>query len=149
MLASMNPLPSRASPVGLYLAVIQFFFALSWTVYVIFLPQLAAQVGIPRSAVIYVLMLDQLIFVLADLAMGVASDRAVRVLGRLGKLILGLTLLSCAAFLALPFVAPAGSAPLFLGIVVLWSITSSVWATPTKIASSIPKACAVAGSWFQ
>lgn len=116
--------------VGLYLAVIQFFFALSWTVYVIFLPQLAAQVGIPKHAVIYVLMLDQLIFVLADYAMGVASDRAVRVVGRLGRVVLAVTLLSCAAFLALPLVAPSGSAPLFLGIVVLWSVTSSALRAP-------------------
>ena len=116
--------------VGIYLAVIQFFFALSWTVYVIFLPQLAAQVGIPRNAVIYVLMLDQLIFVLADYAMGVASDRAVRVVGRLGRAVLAVTVLSCAAFLLLPMVAPSGSAPLFLGLVVLWSITSSALRAP-------------------
>ncbi|MGY4829824.1 MFS transporter [Sphaerotilaceae bacterium SBD11-9] len=129
----MNNAPVPEGPstlVGVYLAVVQFFFALSWTVYVIFLPQLAAQVGIPRSAVIYVLMLDQLVFVLADYAMGVASDRAVRVLGRLGRAVLGLTLLSCVAFLALPFAAPAGSAPLFLGIVVLWSVTSSALRAP-------------------
>lgn len=119
-----------AHRVGGYLAVIQFFFALSWTVYVIFLPQLAAQVGIPRHAVIYVLMLDQLIFVLADYAMGVASDRAVRVVGRLGRVVLAVTLLSCAAFLALPLVAPSGSAALFLGIVVLWSVTSSALRAP-------------------
>jgi hypothetical protein len=31
---------------GLYLGVIQFFFALSWTVYAIFLPQLAAQASL-------------------------------------------------------------------------------------------------------
>ena len=116
--------------VGIYLAVIQFFFALSWTVYVIFLPQLAAKVGIPKHAVIYVLMLDQIIFVLADYAMGVASDRAVRVVGRLGRVVLAITLLSCAAFLALPLVAPSGSAPLFLGIVVLWSVTSSALRAP-------------------
>jgi MFS family permease len=116
--------------VGVYLAVIQFFFALSWTVYVIFLPQLAVEVGIPRNAVIYVLMLDQLIFVLADYAMGVASDRAVRVVGRLGRAVLAVTVLSCAAFLLLPMVAPSGSAPLFLGLVVLWSITSSALRAP-------------------
>jgi hypothetical protein len=116
--------------VGIYLAVIQFFFALSWTVYVIFLPQLAEQVGIPRNAVIYVLMLDQLIFVLADYAMGVASDRTARVVGRLGRIVLAVTVLSCAAFLLLPVVAPSGSAPLFLGLVVLWSITSSALRAP-------------------
>jgi hypothetical protein len=116
--------------VGIYLAVIQFFFALSWTVYVIFLPQLAEQVGIPRNAVIYVLMLDQLIFVLADYAMGVAGDRTARVVGRLGRTVLAVTVLSCAAFLLLPVVAPSGSAPLFLGLVVLWSITSSALRAP-------------------
>jgi MFS family permease len=116
--------------VGIYLAIVQFFFALCWTVYVIFLPQLAAQVGIPRKLVIYVLMLDQLIFVLADYAMGVASDRAVRVVGRLGRSVLGITVLSCLAFLALPYAAPSGSAPLFLGLVVLWSITSSALRAP-------------------
>lgn len=120
----------NSSRAGLYLAIIQFFFALSWTVYVIFLPQLAAQVGIPKRAVIYVLMLDQLIFVLADYAMGVASDRAARVVGRLGRAVLGVTVLSCVAFLALPFAAPSGSAPLFLGIVVLWSVTSSALRAP-------------------
>lgn len=120
----------NSSRAGVYLAVIQFFFALSWTVYVIFLPQLAGQVGIPKRAVIYVLMLDQLIFVLADYVMGVASDRAARVVGRLGRAVLGITVLSCVAFLALPFAAPSGSAPLFLGIVVLWSVTSSALRAP-------------------
>jgi hypothetical protein len=128
--SSTQKVSMSAHRVGWYLAVIQFFFALSWTVYVIFLPQLAAQVGIPRHAVIYVLMLDQLIFVLADYAMGAASDRAARVVGRLGRVVLAVTLLSCAAFLALPLVAPSGSAALFLGIVVLWSVTSSALRAP-------------------
>lgn len=116
--------------VGVYLAVVQFFFALCWTVYVAYLPQLAAQVGIPASAVIWILMLDQLIFLLCDYAFGVASDRAAQVVGRLGRLVVAVTLLSCAAFLALPLVAPSGSAPLFLGLVVLWSITSSALRAP-------------------
>ncbi len=116
--------------VGVYLAVVQFFFALCWTVYVAYLPQLAAQVGIPRSAVIWILMLDQLIFVLSDYAFGIASDRAAKVVGRLGRMVVAVTLLSCAAFLALPLVAPSGSAPLFLVLVVLWSITSSALRAP-------------------
>ncbi|MBX3624882.1 MAG: MFS transporter [Rhizobacter sp.] len=116
--------------VGVYLAVVQFFFALCWTVYVAYLPQLAAQVGIPKSAVIWILMLDQLIFVLSDYAFGVASDRAAKVVGRLGRIVVAVTLLSCAAFLALPLVAPSGSAPLFLLLVVLWSITSSALRAP-------------------
>jgi MFS family permease len=116
--------------VGIYLAVVQFFFALCWTVYVAYLPQLAAQAGIPRSAVIWILMLDQLIFVLSDYAFGVASDRAAKVVGRLGWVVAAVTLLSCAAFLALPLVAPSGSATAFLVLVVLWSVTSSALRAP-------------------
>jgi len=61
-------MPAASVPrrVGLSIAVVQFFFALTWTVYVIYLPQLAAQVGIPKSAVIWLLMLDQLVFLVAD-----------------------------------------------------------------------------------
>lgn len=116
--------------VGVYLGVVQFFFALCWTVYVAYLPQLAAQVGIPKSAVIWILMLDQLIFVLSDYAFGIASDRAAKVVGRLGRVVVAVTLLSCAAFLALPLVAPSGSATAFLVLVVLWSVTSSALRAP-------------------
>jgi MFS family permease len=115
---------------GLYLGVVQFFFALCWTVYVIFLPQLAAQAGLSASAVIWVLMLDQLVFLVTDYAFGVASDRAAAVVGRLGRVVVAVTLLSCAAFLALPLVAPSGSPGLFLVVVVLWSATSSALRAP-------------------
>src|SRR5258706_388744 len=40
------------STIGVYLGVVQFFFALCWTVYVIYLPQLAAQAGISKQAVV-------------------------------------------------------------------------------------------------
>ena len=43
---------------GVYLAILQLVFTLGWTTYVIYLPQLAAKVGIAPSAVILVLMLD-------------------------------------------------------------------------------------------
>jgi hypothetical protein len=47
---------------GWYLAVLQLFFALCWTIYVIYLPKLAAVAGIAPKAVIFVFMLDQAIF---------------------------------------------------------------------------------------
>ena len=125
--------PHSAAPargVGLVLAVVQFFFALSWTVYVIFLPTLAQQAGLPRAAVTWILMLDQLVFVLADYAAGLASDRAALALRRIGPAVLAVTLLSCAALLALPFVAPTGSVPLFLGLTLLWSVSSSALRAP-------------------
>ncbi|MGA8969017.1 MAG: MFS transporter, partial [Pseudolabrys sp.] len=47
---------------GWYLAVLQLFFTLCWTIYVIYLPKLAATAGLAPKAVILVLMLDQAIF---------------------------------------------------------------------------------------
>jgi len=116
--------------IGIYLAVVQFVFTLTWTVYVIFLPKLAAQAGIPKQAVVYILLLDQLIFVVADFAMGLMADRVSRVLGRLGYIILGVTLVSCLAFLLLPYAAPEGAAWLFLSLTVLWAISSSALRAP-------------------
>jgi hypothetical protein len=116
--------------VGLYLAVVQFFFTITWTVYVIFLPRLAAEAGIPGQMVIFILMLDQLIFACTDLAMGVMADRVSRVVGRLGYTVLGVTLISCMAFLLLPLAAPSGAAWLFLALTVLWSASSSVLRAP-------------------
>src|SRR5471030_2246590 len=116
--------------VGLYLAVVQFFFTITWTVYVIFLPGLAAAAGIPKQTVIFILMLDQLIFAGMDLAMGVMADLVSRVVGRLGHIVLGVTLLSCVAFLLLPLAAPRGAGWLFIALIVLWSASSSVLRAP-------------------
>src|SRR5881409_1708038 len=92
--------------IGLYLAFVQFFFTLTWTVYVIYLPKLAAQAGISKSAVVYILLADQIIFFAMDYAMGVAADRMGKALGKLSYAILGVTLASCLVFLLLPFAAP-------------------------------------------
>lgn len=116
--------------VGLYVAVVQFFFALSWTVYVIYLPQLAAQAGIPKSAVIWLLMLDQLVFLVADYACGVASDHIANLNARLGPAVLAATGVSSLAFLLLPLLAPQGSPALFIGIMVVWTIGSSALRAP-------------------
>jgi len=115
---------------GLYLGVVQFFFAASWIVYVLYLPQLAAQAGIDKSAVPWILMADQLVFVFADYASGVAADRVSRALGRIGGWVLAATLVSCAAFLALPYVAPGASPAIFLALTLIWAVTSSALRAP-------------------
>ncbi|MBK6296039.1 MAG: MFS transporter [Rhodoferax sp.] len=121
--------------VGVTLAVIQLFFTLTWTVYVIFLPQLAAQVGLAKEMVLVILMMDQLTFLLADTAMGVMADRSVRVFGRLGRWIVIVTLVSCLAFLLLPLLAAKGPAVqgLFLACTVAWSLTSSALRAPPLV----------------
>src|SRR6202000_177551 len=118
---------ASANRTGVYLAILQLLFTLGWTTYVIYLPQLAAKVGIAPSAVILVLMLDQAIFTITDTAMGIIADRIAPVVGRLGVFVGALTALSCAAFAALPFVAGNGPAAQawFIALIVGWSGTSS------------------------
>jgi MFS family permease len=118
--------------IGVYLAVLQLVFTLGWTTYVIYLPKLAADVGIAPSAVILILMLDQAIFTVTDTAMGIAADRIASAVGRLGLFVGVLTTLSCAAFVALPFVAGngAGAQGWFIALIVIWAITSSALRAP-------------------
>jgi MFS transporter len=115
---------------GIYLAFLQLVFTLGWTTYVIYLPKLAAQVGIAPAAVILVLMMDQAIFTITDTAMGIAADRIASLVGRLGMIVAVLTALSCAAFAALPFVAGAGAKSVFIALIVVWAITSSALRAP-------------------
>jgi len=58
------------------LALLQFFLALTWIVYVIYLPALAAQAGIDKRYVPMILLMDQVIFIACDWAAGVYADRA-------------------------------------------------------------------------
>ena len=117
---------------GVYLAVLQLVFTLGWTTYVIYLPKLAADVGIAPSAVILILMLDQAIFTITDTAMGIAADKIAPFVGRLGVFVGTLTAASCAAFVALPFVAGTGpnAQTWFIVLIVIWVITSSALRAP-------------------
>jgi hypothetical protein len=126
---------STGNRTGLYLAFLQLVFTLGWTTYVIYLPKLAAEVGIAPTAVILLLMLDQAIFTITDTAMGVAADRIARLVGRLGIYVGVLTASSCAAFLALPFVARTGhgAQPFFIALIVIWAITSSALRAPPLV----------------
>lgn len=98
--------PPPPFALGLTVSLAQLALALSWTVYAVFPPTLAQQVGLPPSTVIVLLMVDQFVFVLADYACGVASDRVLNLQARLGPWLVGLTLISAAAFVSLPVLAP-------------------------------------------
>ena len=114
---------------GWYLALLQLLFALCWTVYVIYLPKLAAAAGIAPKAVILVLMLDQAIFTVCDFFTGIATDKVTRVLGRLGVWVTAATALSCAAFLIMPLIAGLGT-PMLMAVIVVWTVTSSALRAP-------------------
>jgi hypothetical protein len=121
--------PSRGG-LGVYLGVVQFFFAATWIVYVIYLPQLVVQAGLSKASAAWILMADQFVFVLADYAAGVAADRMGRVVGRIGLAVLAATVVSALAFLALPFVAPQGSPAAFVALILIWAVSSSALRAP-------------------
>lgn len=123
----MNPMTRR---IGIYFALLQLFFTLAWTVYIIFLPRLAAEAGIPQSWILWILVADQLVFAIADWLMGAKADRISGIIGRLGPLLALMTLISSLAFLLLPFVAPQASPLLFVALTLLWTITSSALRAP-------------------
>ncbi len=77
-------------------------------------------------------MLDQAVFTLTDTAMGIAADKISPVVGRLGIFVGALTAISCAAFVAMPFVAGAGPGAQvwFIRLIVIWSVTSSALRAP-------------------
>jgi hypothetical protein len=124
----MRPIPHAA---GLYLAVLELVFALGWTVYAVYLPQLAAAVGLSAGTVIIILMLDQAIFTVTDFAMGVAADKVSRLVGRLGHWVAAITLISCTAFVGLPFIAGGGlGVAAFFVLLMVWAVTSSALRAP-------------------
>src|SRR3981081_2707492 len=148
--AEASPAANRT---GVYLAVLQLVFTLGWTTYVIYLPKLCAEVGIAPTAVILILMLDQAIFTVTDTAMGIAADRIAPFVGRLGIFVGVLTAFSCAAFIALPFVAGTGpgAQAWFIGLILIWVVTSSALRAPPltllgkhRAKSSIPFLSALA-----
>ena len=114
------------------MAFVQLLFFSTWTIYVIYLPSLFDRVGLPRSLVPWLLIVDQLVFLVADITVGVAADRAGRVIGRIGPLIIGLTAVSCVAFLLLPHAGITGAAApgVFLALTLAWTVTSSALRAP-------------------
>lgn len=121
---------------AIYLAIVQFFFTIGWTVYVVFLPKLLEQAGLDKGITIWILAADQVAFMLADLALGVVVDRVRATLRRLGPLIVGLTALSCIAYLLLPQVVRldkgAASVALIAALLV-WTVTSSALRVPPLV----------------
>lgn len=115
-------------PLALYVAIVQFFFAVTWTVYVVYLPQLLEQAGIGRSWVPWILVADQAVFALVDVATGFWVDHVRRGVARLGPAILAVSVLSGVAFLALPFMH--ASPALLLGLILVWAVTSSALRSP-------------------
>jgi MFS family permease len=93
-------------------AIVQFLFGTTWTMYVIYLPHLAQNAGIGREWVPWILVADQLVFAAMDVVTGFWVDRVRAALGRFGLWLLAGTLISAVAFLALLELRRGGEAVL-------------------------------------
>jgi MFS family permease len=122
----MSTSSSASRALAGYLGVVQFFFATTWTIYVIYLPQLAAQAGIDKRWVPWILAADQLVFAVVDVITGFWIDRVRSGLARYGGWILAVTIASCTAFVCLPLVGST----LMLVCLAVWAVTSSALRSP-------------------
>jgi MFS family permease len=113
---------------AVYVGVVQFLFGTTWTLYVIYLPQLVQNAGIGREWVPWILVADQLVFAAMDVATGFWVDRVRLALGRFGGWILAGSVVSAGAFLLLPYAGASSS--LLLAAIALWAITSSALRSP-------------------
>jgi predicted MFS family arabinose efflux permease len=116
--------PAQALGIGL----VQMAAALSWTVYALFLPALAAKAGIAATWVPWILLADQLIFLLCDLAFGVAADRARDRLLPWALRLSALAAVSALVFMLIPHAA--GNGALLIGLVFVWCVASSAARVP-------------------
>lgn len=111
-------------------ALAQFCMSLSWVVYAAFLPAMAEQAGLPKSAVVWLLLLDQALFMVSDFLAGVASDRMAAA-ARWGQVLGVLTGVSAIALLALPLLSGAIASPLVLVLPALvWVVCSAALRAP-------------------
>ena len=115
------------------LALVQLFFALGWTVYVIFLPGLLKLAGIDAGWLPWVLIIDQLLFAAADVATGVWLDRSEHFMRTAGNWMTALVLAACAVFVLLPLLAQSMPSWLFVSALFVWVICSSVLRVPPLV----------------
>lgn len=115
---------------ALWATAIQGLFALTWALYVAFLPALLARAGIDARLAIAFVLLDQAVFAVADWASGVYADRLARLLGRIGPALTACAIVSSCALAALPWIAQLGVPALLVGVTVVWTASSSALRAP-------------------
>jgi hypothetical protein len=105
--------------------------ALGWAVYFIYLPSLGARVGLDARDLLTLLLVDQLLFALADFALGRWGDRVLALLCRFTLPLIALVSLAAAAFLAMPLLTAHGAgAGTLLACAIVWVLASSVLRAP-------------------
>ncbi len=122
--------PAALRKTAAWVLTVQCLLALSWTMYVLFLPGMLSEAGIDKRWFIYVLIGDQIVFAACDWAAGVYADRIATMWKRLGRVMIATTMLSSTALLLMPWIAKSGSAVLLLGVIFVWAATSSALRAP-------------------
>ena len=115
---------------ALWAALMQGLVGISWIAYVAYLPRLLEMVGISAQRALWILLADQILFVLFDWIAGSQADRIARVRGRVCKWLAVVAALSALLLLLLPWAAATGSALVFLTVSLLWTMSSSVMRAP-------------------
>lgn len=115
------------------IVLVQLFFTLGWTLYVIFLPGLLKRAGIDAAWLPWILIADQLLFAAADVATGVWLDRSEQFLRSAGNWMTALILAACAVFVSLPLLADSMPAWLFVPALFVWVICSSALRVPPLV----------------
>ena len=112
-----------------YLGLLQFFFLLSWTVYVVFLGDLLTLAGAGKDLAPKLLLADQLVFAVMDVLLGRYADGVQNLLKRLTPALLALNLVACLILVALPSLASMGTAVL-VSATLIWVASSTVLRAP-------------------
>lgn len=112
-------------------AAAQFVMSLSWVAYAIFLPALAQKAGLAKTAVVWLLLVDQMVFMVADVLAGIFSDRMDGVLQKWGRVLGLLTGASALALLAIPLLVDAtGAVPALVVPALIWVACSAALRAP-------------------
>jgi hypothetical protein len=112
------------------LTIMQFLFLLTWIVYAIYLEKLLQGMGYAREFALMLLILDQVLFAVADIALGCWADRLIKQWKKLAPWLITLNLLGCLSFMALPFLAMNGQSTFFMVMTVCWVLSASALRTP-------------------
>ena len=103
---------------------------LTWTIYALFLPPLAQQAGISKSLIIWILIADQIVFVVMDWIAGVYADRLADVARRIGPVLNVAGVITAVMFAAMPWIASWANPTLFIVFVSIWAASSSFLRVP-------------------
>ncbi len=123
-------MPVQPRAVSATIATVQGLLVLVWTLYALFLPQMAQAAGIGRGWVVWLLLADQVIFLLGDWAAGVYADRMARALRSVGAWVAGAALLSGLLLVVMPDIAQLHSPAVFVFVLLLWAASSSALRAP-------------------